>query len=73
MYNGQNEYVPYKKRTKRSLNDHRVLSGTRPGNSVTCPVVDPFTTQVEQTSRDTYRISTGCRTYENRTNRTTTG
>ena len=24
MYNGQNEYVPYKKWTKRSLNDHRM-------------------------------------------------
>ena len=23
MYNGQNEYVPYMQRTKRSLNDHR--------------------------------------------------
>ena len=41
--------------------------GTRPGNSVTCPVVDPFTTQVERTSTDTYEIPTGCRTHENRT------
>ena len=47
--------------------------GTRPGNSVTCPVVNPFTTQVERTSTDSYRIPTGCRTHENRTNRTRTG
>ena len=35
-----NKYVPYKKRTKRSLNDHRMRGGTRPGNSVTCLEVD---------------------------------
>ena len=27
MYNGQNEYVPYMQRTKRSLNDHRTGKG----------------------------------------------
>ena len=37
--------------------------------TVTCPEVDRSTTQVEQTSTDTYNISTGCLAHENQTNR----
>ena len=55
MYNGQNEYVPYKKRTKRSLNDHRMRMGTRPGNSFTCPVAD----RSQLRSKGHQRIYTG--------------
>ena len=43
MYYGQNECVPYKKRTRRLLNDYRMRMRyiyTRPGISVTCPEVD---------------------------------
>ena len=40
MYNGQNEYAPYKKRTKRWLNDLRKNMRSRPVNYVTCPAVD---------------------------------
>ena len=40
MYNGQSEYVPYKKRTKRWLNDHRMHMRYCSGNSVTCHAVD---------------------------------
>ena len=36
---------------------------------VTCPEVEGSTAQLERTSRDTYRIPTGCLTHENRTNR----
>ena len=47
--------------------------GTRLGNSVYLSWSWPFTIQVERTSWDTYRIPTGCRTHENRTNHTRTG
>ena len=40
MYNGQNEYAPYKKRTKRSLNDHRMHMRHSSGELKTCLVVD---------------------------------
>ena len=74
MSYGQNEYVPFKKRTKLSgWMITECACGTRPGNSVVCPVVNPFTTQVERTSTNSYRIPTGCRTHKNRTNRTGTG
>ena len=75
MYNGQNEYVPYKKRTKRSLNDHRMRMrySSRKPRYVYLFCSWPFTIQVERTSTDLHRISTGRRTHENRTNRTRTG
>ena len=47
--------------------------GTHPGNFVTCPVIDPLTTEVELTSTDTYRIYTGLRMHENWTNHTIIG
>ena len=37
--------------------------------AVTCSEVDRSTTQIEQTSTDTYRTPTGCLTHENRPNR----
>ena len=40
MYNGQNEYVPYKKWTKLRWTITECACCIRPGNSVTCPVVD---------------------------------
>ena len=67
MSNGQNEYVPYKKRTKRSLNDHRMRM--RYSSRELCYL----SSQLKRTSTDSYRIPTGCRTHENRTNRTRTG
>ena len=72
MFNGQNEYLPYKKRTKRSLNDHRMRMryASRKLSYQSCSW--PFTAQVERTSTDTYRIPTGCRNNENRTKRTRT-
>ena len=68
MYNGQSEYVPNKKQTKRSLNDHRKRM---PYSFRSCSLL--FTIQVEGTSTDTYRIPTGCQTHENRTYHTRTG
>ena len=43
MYNGQNEYVPYKKRTKRSLNDHRMRMrySSRELSYLSCTCADP--------------------------------
>ena len=69
MYNGQNEYVPYTKATKRSLNEHRMRTRTRRGNSFTCPAVD----RSQLRSNGHQRIHTGCGMHENRTNRTRTG
>ena len=40
MYNGHNEYVPYKKRTKRRKTIKECACDIRPLNSVTCPEVD---------------------------------
>ena len=73
MYNGQNEYAPYKKRTERSLKDHRMRKrySSRKLSYLSCSW--PITTQVERTSTDTYKMMTGCRNNENRTNRTRTG
>ena len=73
MYNGRNEYVPYKKRTKRSLNDHRIHMRYSSRKLCYRSCSWPFTTEVERSSMDTYRIPSGCRTHENRTNRTRTG
>ena len=73
MYNAQNEYVPYKKRTKRWLNDHRMSMRYSSGRLFYLSGSWPFTTQVERTSKDTYRIPTGCWTHENRTKCIKTG
>ena len=55
MYNEQNGYVPHKKRTKRSLKDHRMRTRYSSRNVVTCFVVDrsQFRSNVHQ------RIYTG--------------
>ena len=60
MYNGQNEYVTYKKRTKRSLNEHtmRMRYSSKELCYLSCSW--SFTIQVELTSTDTYRIPRGC-------------
>ena len=73
MYNGHNEYVPYKKRTKRSLNDQRKRMRYSSLELYYLSWSWPFTPQVKRTSTDTYRIPTGCPTHENRINHTRTG
>ena len=73
MYNWQNEYVPYKKRTKHSLNDHRMRMRYSSRKLCYLSCSWPLTTQVKRTSTDTYRIHTRCRMHENRTNLTRTG
>ena len=73
MYDWQNEYVPNKKQTKRCLNDHRMHMRFSSGKLCYLSCIWPFTTQVEQTSTDTYRIPTGCWLHDNRTNCTRTG
>ena len=73
MYNGQNEYVPYKKRTKRWLNDHRMNMLYSSRTLFYLYGSWPFITQVKRTSTDAYRIPTGCRTHKNQTNRIRTG
>ena len=73
MYNGHTEYVQYKKRTKRSMTAQRMR--IRYSSIELCYLSWswPFTTQVERTSTDTYRIPTGCQTHAKRTNCTRTG
>ena len=73
MYNGHNEYVPYKIRTEHSLNDHRMRMWFSSRKLCYLSCSWPFTTPVVRTSTDTYRIPTGIQTQENRTNRTWTG
>ena len=73
MYNAQNQYVPYKKRTKRWLNDHRMSMRYWSGRLFYLSGSWPFTTQVERTLTDTCRIPTGCWTHENQTKCTKNG
>ena len=56
MYNGQNEYVTYKKRTKLSLNEHtmHMRYSSKELCYLSCSWL--FTIQVEWTSTDTYRM-----------------
>ena len=47
MYNGQNEYVPYMQRIKRSLNDHRT--------HLTSQVTDRIYTSKEKSTKTLQR------------------
>ena len=73
MYNGQNEYVPHKKRTKSLLNGHRLHMGYSSRKLCYLSWSWQFTTQVERTSTDTYKIPTGCHRHEKWTDRTRAG